>query len=169
MSRLTHWKYFIGPGLWREQSTLYRTLDEALVCLSHHDRLGVVPGGHAPWKAFIGRPAHETTLFRSDLAGLPWAVVRVFTYRDGETSETYLAEFGTALDAFAFAELKTTLAKQRGDASDTFYVTLQGWTVDGRHPELARMPANHLKQLYRQRENERARRERLAEKRRLAA
>lgn len=150
MKPLNHFKFWIGPGLFREYCQLFSSLDAALVMLDRNECLnhvGLVPSGHAPWKPFLGRPAHETTPFRAEVTGRPWEVIELFTYKDGEKSETHLAAFTSPFDAFAFAELKTKTALDRGNDSDRYFVTLRGWTEDGRQPEVARMPANHLAEL----------------------
>lgn len=141
---MNRFKYFVGPGLFREYSRLFMNLDAALLAMDGFATLGLVPSGHPPWKPFIGRPAHETSPFRAELLQRPWEVVRVYTYREGDKTETFIAEFMTPGDAFAFATMKAEHAKLRGDAGDTFFVCLRGWTVDGRQPELARLPHDHL-------------------------
>lgn len=150
--KLNRFKFTVGPGLFREYTQLCSSLDEALLKLDEFAALGLVPGGHAPCKPLFGRPANETSPPRPDLIGRPWEVIEVYTYRDGGTSETWLAAFSRAADAFAFAELKTQLAHKRGDRGDAFFVALLGWAEDGRRPELARMPSDHLIRLRNARE-----------------
>lgn len=149
--RLSPFKFFIGPGLFRERSTLYRSLDEALVACGEHDTIGLVPSGHAPWKPFYGKT--ETSPLKPDLYGAPWKVLRVYHYRERsiEDSINYIAAFGHPADAFEFAALKHKSEKDSWSdpsKSDTdYFVCLWAWTMDGRSPEIARMAPDHLSKL----------------------
>lgn len=150
---MNRWKYFIGPGLFRESSTLCLSLDAALLACGPHDYVGLIARGHAPYRstAYPDRPADPLT----HIHGWVWRVVQVHDFRDGEKPlEKHLGEFGSHLDAFAFAELKTATAKARGDKWESFSVCLHAHTERGVRPEIARLPAEHLAKLRRARDRD---------------
>lgn len=168
---LTPWKYFIGPGLFREQSTLYTNLDAALLACSQHDTIDLIPAGHLPWTPKPGRGGEGRPPAPLKYLGCwAWTVLRVSQYADHPNEEPfilYLGELGHPFDAFDLAELRTKRAQERGDKWETYFVCLWAHAENGCRPEIARLPANHLTELRRARARDLARAER--RKQRLAA
>ncbi len=161
---LTPWKYFIGPGLFREQSTLYTSLDAALLACSQHDTIDIIPSGHPPWRPKDPDNKRPPSPIKY-LGCWCWLVLRVSQYESHPNEEpflNFLGELGNPFDAFALAELKTKQAADRGEKWNRFYVCLWAYAENGCRPEIVRLPANHLTELRRARDRAERRKQRLA-------
>lgn len=166
-TKLSRFKFAIEDGIYSNRQTrLYTNLDDALLALNWLTSIELVPSGHSPWQSKLPELDGMTSPLKH-LGCWPWLVLCESHFdRPGEEPfRRYLGEFGDPRDAFQFAELKTKEAKRNGESKYTrFFVCLWAYAENGCRPEIARLPADHLARLFRERD----RRRRLQETRRAA-